>query len=328
LRPEDRWEGRRINRPEKENRFLKGSRTGPTLVALAAGVGSRYGGFKQLEPVGPCGETLLEYSVYDALRAGFSRVVLVVRPETETLFREAFAEGMGGHVSITYVHQTLSNLPDGFELPTNRTKPWGTGQAVLAAESEVGEAFAVVNADDFYGAESYSTLARFLTETRQTDVPTFAMLGFRVGQTLTDAGPASRALCQLDDDGRLHRIIEIAKMWKRNGGGTYLDNDERVVAVRGDELVSMNMWGFTRKLFPELENRFERFLVGLGALGESEFLLPEVIQSLIGERQIQVEVLRQTGQWCGITFPKDRRRVSNFISTLVGSGEYPEELWA
>ena len=301
--------------------------TGPTLVALAAGVGSRYGGLKQLEPIGPSGETLLEYSVYDALRAGFSRVVLVVRPETESLFRQAFAQGMGAHVSLTYVHQILSDLPRGYELAPDWTKPWGTGQAVLAAETVVGEAFAVVNADDFYGAESYSTLARFLTTPRHTDLPTFAMLGFRVDQTLTEAGPASRALCRLDGDGRLHSIVEIAQMWKHKSGGGYFDADESVVAVRGDELVSMNMWGFSRDLFPELRTRFEKFLSDFGGWTDSEFLLPEVIQSLISERRIQVEVLRETGQWCGITFPEDQNRVAKIIATLVARGEYPEKLW-
>lgn len=298
-----------------------------TLVVLAAGVGSRYGGLKQLEPVGPRGETLMEYSIFDALRAGFSRVVLVVRPETETLFREAFADGMATRVPLTYVHQVLTDLPPGFELPPKRVRPWGTGHAILATEAVIGGVFAVVNADDFYGAESYSTLGRFLNETQPTGLPTFAMLGFRVGQTLTDAGPVSRALCQLDSHGRLQRIVEIAKMRKQKDGGTYVDVDGQEVVVDANELVSMNMWGFTMDLFPKLKQSFEDFFVRFGRVDDSEFLLPEVIQSLVVEGQVQVEVLRETGRWCGITFPEDKQRTAAILSDLVVKGEYPEPLW-
>jgi len=297
-------------------------------VALAAGVGSRYGGLKQLEPVGPNGETLLEYSVYDALRAGFSRIVLVVRPETESVFRERFEHGMTKHACLSYVHQTLSDLPSDFAPPADRLKPWGTGQAILAAEGEIEAPFAVVNADDFYGDQSYSALYRFLTQPQNGDVPIFAMVGFNVGQTLTDAGPVSRALCQLDDRGHLQQIVEIAQMWKRRDGGAYADIDGEEVAVRGDELVSMNSWGFGLELFQALRDEFQFFLAHHGQESESEFLLPDVIQSLIRQGRIQVEVLRQEGVWCGMTFPEDKQRVATFISMLVASGKYPERLWA
>jgi len=299
-----------------------------TLVALAAGVGSRYGGLKQLEPVGPSGGTILEYSAYDALRTGFSRVVLVVRPETEPVFRESFENGLAQHLPLAYVHQAIHDLPSGLVPPAGRTKPWGTGQAILAAAAEIDGAFAVVNADDFYGAESFSTVSRFLSEGRERNSPTFAMVGFGVGQTLTEAGPVSRALCELSDDGHLQKIIEIAKMWKRNGGGVYTDAEGREVVVAGDELTSMNMWAFTPDLFPELRRHFQEFLVRSGHVSDSEFLVPDVIQSLIHEGRVQVEVLRRAGQWCGITFREDKQRVASIISTLVERGEYPRELWA
>lgn len=298
-----------------------------SLVVLAAGVGSRYGGLKQLAPIGPGGETLLEYSVFDALRAGFERIVLVVRPQTEAQFLSAFGDGMARHVPLTYVHQTLTHLPAGCELPEERQRPWGTGQAILAAAPVVEGAFAVVNADDFYGQDSFATLSRFLRDTANTAGLGFAMMGFEIGQTLTDAGPTSRALCELDDRGRLQRIVEIAEMWKRGAGGAYRDDSGRQVEVGADELVSMNMWGFTGALFPLLEARFKRFLGQEGLSSTAEFLIPEVVQSLVDADRCQVDVLRRTGRWCGITYPADTQRARAMLAALVAAREYPASLW-
>ncbi len=298
----------------------------PTLLVLAAGAGSRYGGLKQLAPIGPSGETLLEYSAYDACRAGFSRVVLVVRPEHEELFRSQLAR-MRRHMPIRFAHQTLDVLPAGVSPPSGRTRPWGTGHAVLAAESEVDDAFAVVNADDFYGAESFAALAGFLSEPAERPGPALAMVGYRVAQTLTEAGPVSRALCRLDEAGLLCEIIEIKKVWRRNGGIVYGDGEE-VERLDGDELVSMNIWGFTRELFAELRRQFEAFLAISGGDEEAEFLLPDVVQYLVREEHARVEVLRGGGRWCGITFREDEARVANILSELVEQGRYPKELWA
>lgn len=298
-----------------------------SLVVLAAGVGSRYGGLKQLQPVGPNGETLLEYSVFDAVRAGFSRVVLVVRPETEALFRRAFFDGMARRVPLVYVHQTLTDRVDGFAAPPERDRPWGTGQAVLVAEPEVHGAFAVINADDFYGAQSYLALSAFLVGIRESQPPEFAMMGFRMGQTLTEAGPASRAVCRFDNEGHLESIIEIAELWKRGKGGVYVDDTGKEVMVAGEELVSMNMWGFTRDLFPLLVDRFEDFVSRESQVSDSEFLIPAVIQSLLREGRIRVQVLHEAGQWCGITYPEDRQRVAEAIAAMTFRGEYPEKLW-
>ena len=300
----------------------------PTLVALAAGVGSRYGGLKQLEPVGPGGETLLDYSVYDALRAGFSKVVFVVRPETEADFRQAFAGGMATQVPIAYVHQTIQRLPGGLQPPPGRVKPWGTGHAVLMAEPEVEGDFAVINADDHYGAESYKVLARFLDQSDPRHSSDYAMVGFRLGQTLTDSGSVSRGVCQLDSRGHLERIVEVLEVWKRGSGGVYTSDDGQQIEITGDAVVSMNLWGFTPELFRELRCRFERFLCCEDKTEDSEFLVPEVIEALVQEGRAQVEVLGGAGQWCGITYPEDKERVARVIESLVESGVYPERLWS
>ena len=298
-----------------------------TVVALAAGVGSRYGGLKQLEPVGPNGESLLEYSVYDALRAGFSRIVLVIRPETESIFRERFENGMAQHVCVSYVHQTLNDLPGGVILPPDRLKPWGTGHAVLAVEAVIDGAFAVINADDFYGAESFAALSRFLSDPDPSAMPTLAMIGYEIGSTLSNTGPVSRALCRLDGDGHLEEIVEILEIRKREGGGFYLDAEGRKRQVSGDRLVSMNIWGFIPEIFRELGCRFQEFLEGRGRECDSEFLVPEVIQSLVSEGKMQVDVLPNTGQCYGITYPEDRDRVAELIAEMTSRGDYPADLW-
>lgn len=299
----------------------------PTLVILAAGVGSRYGGPKQLAPIGPCGETLLEYSVFDALQTGFARVVLVVRPESEFAFRHRLDVGMANHVPVAYVHQTLDDLPAGFVRPPERVKPWGTGQAVLAAEPQAEGSFVVVNADDFYGTASFELSSQFLSHSRPASIPTFAMVGFEVGKTLSGAGPVSRGLCLSDDVGRLQRIIEIPQIWKRDGGGAYRDGQGKEVVLGGHEMVSMNMWGFTPKVFPALRARFEEFLSRSGPDVDAEFYLPDAIQVLVDENRAQVEILSGSGRWGGITYREDEERVATMISELVAQGRYPQKLW-
>ena len=299
-----------------------------TLVALAAGVGSRYGGLKQLEKIGPGGETLLEYSVYDAVRAGFSRVVLVVRPETESRFREAFADGMARKLTLAYVHQTVEDLPRGLQVPPGRVRPWGTGHALLQAESEIEGDFAVINADDFYGAESYRSLSRFFADSTPPRASNYAMVGFELGQTLSTSGPVSRAVCQLDSRGNLERIVEILELWKHGSGGMYTDGEGQQIEMAGDSVVSMNLWGFRQSLFPELRARFESFLSRDSLDDQAEFLIPEVVQALVREDRVQVEVLDGGGRWCGITYPEDGDRVAQVIEALIESGDYPMKLWS
>ncbi len=297
----------------------------PTLVILAAGAGTRYGGLKQLAPIGPRGETLLEYSAFDALRAGFDRVVLVVRPETECAFRERLDSRMAQRLPVAYVHQRLDDLPAAFDRPAGRFKPWGTGQAVLAAEPEVGEVFAVINADDFYGAESYATLAGYFAETRPDS--SLAAVGFLLADTLSEAGAVTRALLDVGDEGRLRDIVEIPEVRRQDGRIVCHDGEGHRQCLSGDELVSMNMWGFTRELLPELRHRFTDFLIRSGGATGTEFLLPEVIQSMVRDGRFRVEILPASGEWCGITFRQDQQRVRSVISSLVEKGCYPEKLW-
>jgi NDP-sugar pyrophosphorylase family protein len=299
-----------------------------TLAILAAGIGRRYGGLKQLESVGPGGETLLEYSIFDALRAGFDRVVLVIRPETEDEFRSVLGARLVG-VDLSYVHQTLSSPPAGRGRAAGRTKPWGTGHAVLAAEDAIHGPFAVINADDFYGSDSFAVLGEFLKTDHEGPPPVFALAGFAVGPSLSDAGPVSRGLCRADGGGWLEEIVEVPKLAKDGSGGRYTDAAGNEHVVPGDELVSMNMWGFTPAVFSELRTRFARFLDDpRGSVGESiEFLLPSAVQGMIDDASARVRVLRHRGTWCGITFPEDRERVRDFIAGSVHAGEYPARLW-
>lgn len=300
-----------------------------TLVIMAAGIGSRYGGLKQLEPVGPSGEALLEYSVFDALRSGFDRAVLVIRPETEDEFRGVLEPRIKGAAPVDYVFQTLGDLPDGSAPSVDRSKPWGTGHAVLVAEPAVSGPFAVINADDFYGVSSFAALGAFLNQETHHAAPVFALPGFAVGPTLSEVGAVSRGLCRADDEGWLVEIFEILKLRKHGDGGRYVDADGTEHDVDGNELVSMNMWGFSPAIFPELRARFRDFLDLLGGAGDtSEFLLPDVVQGMIDQGLARVRVLRHDGRWCGITFPEDRERVRRSIAGLVERGDYPARLWS
>jgi hypothetical protein len=281
---------------------------------------------KQLVPVGPSGETLLEYSVFDAVRAGFGQVVLVVRQETEAAFRQRLDAGMASRIPVSYVHQRLEVLPAVVELPEARARPWGTGQAVLVAGAAIEEPFAVINADDFYGAESFSVLHDFLTRP-SAGGRRLAVLGFPVGETLTDAGPVSRALLEVDAGGTLREIVELLEVWRDGDRILYRNEQGREIRLSGEELVSMNMWGLTQQVVPALERCFADFLTRAGSVGDAEFILPEAIQSMVSKGRFQVEVLAGGGEWCGITFSQDRDRVRSIISSLVVRGCYPGGLW-
>jgi hypothetical protein len=297
-----------------------------TLVILAAGVGSRYGGLKQLDAVGPSGETIIDYSAFDAARAGFERAVLVVRPETEADFRATVGRRMSSHLGVEYVHQTLA-LPAGVPgAAAARRKPWGTGHAVLAARAAVGGRFAVINADDFYGAESYRSLAAFLRDPGPSRPTDFALQGFRIGPTLSAAGAVSRGLCRADRDGFLEAITEILEVRRDGAGGRYTDARGVERRLSGDELVSMNMWAFTPAVFDELEHAFGGFLARSAADPSAEFLLPAAIQSMIAAGRARVRMLPEAGRWCGITYREDRAQVAAQIARLVAGGLYPEHL--
>jgi len=296
-------------------------------VILAAGIGRRFGGLKQLEPVGPNGEAIMDYTVFDASRAGFGRVALVIRRETEAAIRAHVENGFGRSLAVDYVFQELDELPAGFTVPDGRTKPWGTGHAVLVARSAVGGRFAVANADDFYGAAAWFALGRFLAQPQPTSMPVWAMVGFRLGDTLPADGSVSRALCRCDADGWLVDLEEILAVHRCPGGACFEDGDGVTRTVDADTLVSMNLFGFTPDLFGDLERRFHAFLAAGPGTG-GELFLPVVVRQAVDERLVKVKVLPASGRWCGITSAADREAVAQTLRELAAQGEYPGRLWS
>lgn len=304
-----------------------------TLVILAAGVGSRYGGLKQLTPVGPRGETLMEYSIFDALRTGFSRVVLVIRAETEGEIRGRLDATAGRTGALSYVFQRLDDLPAGFPVPAGRTKPWGTLPAVLAASPVIEGTFAVINADDFYGLGAFRELEKWSAEPsgsawRDGEIPRAAVVGFRVADTLSDAGPVSRAWCRLDEEGWVREMVEIKEVWRHEDGGRYRDAEGSDHFLEGHELVSMNMWQLPAALLPDLRHRFQSFLGRHGRELGSECLLPDEIQAMARESRVRVRALEGPGPWCGLTYASDKARAEDLLAQLTAQGIYPEGLWS
>ncbi len=299
---------------------------GPALVVLAAGMGSRFGGMKQLAAVGPSGETLMDYSIYDALRAGFTSAVFIIRPEMEETFRAFASERYGGRLPFATAHQRLDKVPDGVVVPATRAKPWGTGHAVLAAESAVSGAFAVVNADDFYGAEAYQALAEFLVGTDPGAVPpTFGLTGYRIGETLSESGGVNRGVLRVTDGGMLGSVEEVLEITRTPDWlAGKVAGARRAVAP--DALVSMNMWGFTPAVFPILHRGFRRFHAGAGA-DTSEYLIPTVIREAIELGEARVRVLDPGSSWFGITYPADAPAVSDALRKQVREGRYPSPLF-
>ncbi len=297
---------------------------GPALVVMAAGVGSRFGGLKQVAPIGPSGEITVAYSVYDALRAGFGRVVFIIRREMEEVFRDRIGRFVERQVSTDYVFQELDRLPPGFAVPSDRRKPWGTGHAILCCRETVREPFAVINADDFYGAAAYRALAGFLREDR---APTdYAMVGFVLRNTLSPHGTVARGLCEVGADGFLRHIVERTEIGQRDGATGYVEAG-RWTPVSGDVPVSMNMWGFRPALFDELAPRFEVFLRANAENPKSEFYIPMVVGDLLREGRARVAVLPTADSWYGVTYQEDLPAVREAVATLVRQGRYPPALW-
>ena len=298
---------------------------GPTLVILAAGMGSRFGGMKQLASVGPAGETLMDYSIHDALRAGFGSAVFIIRPEMEETFREFAGARYGRRLPFTTVHQRLEDVPAGVVVP-ERPKPWGTGQAVLAAEPEVSGPFAVINADDFYGAEAYQAMAEFLLDVNPSATPPiFGLTGYRVVDTLSESGGVNRGVLGVSRDGMLSSIEEVIDI-RRIPGGLEGQVDGSSRKVDEQALASMNMWGFTPAVFPLLRDGFRRFLAASTA-AKAEYLLPTAIQDAIAGGAAQVRVLDPRSSWFGITYPTDAPAVTAALGRLVSEGRYPAPLF-
>jgi NDP-sugar pyrophosphorylase family protein len=298
-----------------------------TLVGLAAGMGSRFGGPKQLEPLGPGGETMLDFSIHDALRAGFDRVVLVIQPAMHDVFERGVATRWRSQIPIELVHQDLEALPAGMARPANRRKPWGTGQAVLAAAPAVDGSFAVVNGDDFYGRSAYEALAAFLTAPLGGALPVHAVVGFPLAETLSGAGSVNRALLQVTSDGWLSRIEEVVGIEAAgHDGRVRLDGGETRL-IPGSAPVSMNMWGFAPDVFATLAEAFVSFMERDAGDERAEFLLPTHVEELVQRGRARVRVLPGEGPWCGITHPEDRTRVAAALRAHVERGEYPRPLW-
>ena len=297
-----------------------------TLVVLAAGMGSRYGGLKQIDPMGPSGETILDYSVFDALRAGFSKVVFIIRPDFEADFRNNVSSKFEHLVDVEYAFQTLDKLPSGWSVPAGREKPWGTTHAILCAADVVKENFAVINADDFYGQESYAVLNEELSGI-DSFANTFSMVGFTLRNTLSDHGSVARGVCTTNENSLLTHIDEMTNLSRAGSGALYTREDGSVLNLTGDEPVSMNMWGFTPRLFDHLDRVFQEFLRTSGTELKSECFIPLTVGQLITEKHVTCKVLRSNSTWFGVTYKEDKEIVQGSIAALIEKGKYPQSLW-
>lgn len=301
-----------------------------TYVIMAAGIGSRYGGLKQAEPVGPSGELIIHYSVHDALKAGFEKVVFIIRPDIEEIFKERVGRAIEKQVEVVYVNQELSNIPNGFSIPEERVKPWGTGHAVWCARDFVQGNFCVSNADDFYGRETFMNIADFLRNNHDTDSQySYALVGYTLNKTLSDYGYVSRGICRVDSNNVLTKCVENKHIEKVEGRIVTTMEDGSQLELTGNEPASMNIWGFTLSIFGELEKKFPAFLendVPLNPL-KSEFLLPSIVGCLVDEKKALVKVLPTHEQWYGVTNQEDRPVLIEAISKMIEAGKYPSKLF-
>lgn len=298
----------------------------PTLLVLAAGLGNRYGGLKQIDSVGPNGETIIDYSLYDALRAGFGKVVFVIRHCFEDAFRQKVGGKFDGVVQTAYAYQELYSCLGDYEPSTDRDKPWGTGHAILVARDVIDEPFAVINADDYYGPNSFETILEFIST---TDVSSndHAMVGYRLGNTLSDYGAVSRGVCDCDERMFLKKIVERKAIEKTDHGARYFDANGAEHHLTGDEIVSMNMWGLEPSVFDHIQSHFDRFLRDHGSRSDAEFLIPSVADELITGGEATVKVLRTDDSWFGVTYRQDRQIAIESIRKLIDRAVYPERLW-
>lgn len=299
----------------------------PTLLLLAAGMGSRYGGLKQLDGLGPNGETIMDYSIYDAIQAGFGKIVFVIRKDFEQDFRDKVLSKYEGHIPAEICFQSIDALPEGFSVPEGRQKPWGTNHAVLMAKDIIKEPFCVINCDDFYNRDAFMVIGKFLSELPEGAKNDYAMVGFRVGNTLSENGTVARGICSKDEAGHLTTVVERTEIMRVNGPVCYKDEQGQWVAVGDNTPVSMNMWGFTPDYFEYSEEYFKEFLkANMGNL-KSEYFIPLMVNKLITEGTARVKVLDTTSKWFGVTYAADRQGVVDKIQALVDAGEYPSKLF-
>ena len=301
----------------------------PTLLLLAAGMGSRYGGLKQLDGLGPNGETIMDYSIYDAIKAGFGKIVFVIRKDFEQDFREKILSKYEGHVPAELCFQSLDALPEGFSCPEGRVKPWGTNHAVLMAKDVIHEPFCVINCDDFYNRDAFMVIGKFLSDLPEGSKNAYAMVGFRVGNTLSENGTVARGICSKDDKGNLTTVVERTEIMRVDGPICYKDEQGAWVPVEDNTPVSMNMWGFTPDYFEHSEAYLKEFLADPKNMAnpKAEFFIPLMVNKLINEQTATVKVLDTTSKWFGVTYSADRQGVVDKIQSLIDEGVYPAKLF-
>ena len=301
----------------------------PTLFLLAAGMGSRYGGLKQLDKLGPHGETIMDYSIYDAIHAGFGKLVFVIRKDFEQDFRDKVLSKYEGHIPCEIVFQSLDALPEGFTCPEGRTKPWGTNHAVMMGQHVIHEPFAVINCDDFYDRDAFQVMGKFLSSLPEGSTGKYAMVGFRVDNTLSESGTVSRGVCEYDDNHHLTSVVERTKIQRIDGVVKYLDENDEWVALPDNTPVSMNFWGFTPDYFAHSNEFFKTFLSDEKNMTnlKSEFFIPLMVDKLINDGTATCEVLETTSKWFGVTYPEDRPEVVAKFEKLGADGVYPEKMF-
>ena len=303
----------------------------PALVILAAGMGSRYGGLKQMDPMDPMGHAIIDYSIYDAKRAGFGKVVFVIKKAIEKDFKETIGARVPEGMEVCYAYQEVDALPKGYNVPEGRVKPWGTAHAVLCAKPFINEPFAVINADDYYGSHAFKMAYDFLTENEDTaDTYRYMMVGYKLENTLTENGHVARGVCVTDEEGHLLKINERTHIEKHDGGTAYTEDDGKTWTMLPEgSTVSMNMWGFSASILKELKDRFPKFLdenLKVNPL-KCEYFLPFVVDELLGEKRATVKVLKSMDKWYGVTYKEDKPVVVAAIQNLKDQGLYPEKLW-
>ncbi len=303
---------------------------GPTLVILAAGMGSRYGGLKQMDPMDEHGNAIIDYSVFDAKRAGFSKVVFLIKEQIKDVFIENIGKRIEPHMNVEYAYQELDKLPEGYEVPEGRVKPWGTAHAIYCCKDVVDGPFAVINADDYYGADAYKVMYEYLTEDHGDDRYHYAMVGYQLGNTVTDNGHVSRGVCVTDADGFLQSITERTHIEKRGDHAEYTEDDGASwEALSYETPVSMNFFGFQHNLFDEIAEGFPAFLDDAIVNNplKGEYFIPSVVSKLIGSGKADVKVLKSTAKWYGVTYKEDKEYVVSALKQLRDEGIYPDSLW-
>ena len=297
----------------------------PTLLVLAAGMGSRYGGNKQLDQVGPSGETIIDYSIYDAIRAGFGKIVFVIRRDLEEQIKETFIKRLKGKIEVDYVFQEITNLPEGLKVPPERQKPWGTSHAILVTKDKIREPFGVINADDYYGIESFKTLYNFLVNDK--DVNNYCIVGYKMGNTLSDHGHVNRGVCKADKKGFLESIVETRTIEKRKDGIFAPDSDGNIQKFTGNEVVSMNLWGFKTSCYSFLDKEFRSFIKTNYSNLKAELDIPTSVDKFVKNGEITIQILMSHERWFGVTYREDKPFVVENIRRMVDKGLYPERLF-